>query len=237
MNKIAVIGGSCFAALKNLAITHSTAVVTPYGEPCAPLSYGILGEQEVVYLLRRGPHIAPHKINYRANIWALKEAGVETIIAIAAVTGIRDTFQIGDIVIPDQLIDYTYGRENTFIGEDPHIAPIDFAEPYSQKLREKIIEKANELNYPVFHQATYGITQGPRLETKAEIARLAKDGCHVIGMTGMPEAALARELNLNYACIALVVRKEETFLEQLPDLAFSEQRVQTLVEQVIVDKN
>lgn len=208
MNKIAVIGGSRLISLKNFAITHSTTMQTPYGAPSAPLNYGVVGEKEVVFLPRRGSELPmpPHKINYQANIWALRDAGVQTIIATAAVAGIGSTYQPGDLVLPDQLIDYTYGRENTFFGEDSPSAPVDFAEPYSEQLRQKVIHNANRLNIQVYHPATYGITQGPRYETLAEVKRLDRDGCHIVGMTGMPEAALARELGLHYVLIGIVVR-------------------------------
>ncbi len=239
MNKIAVIGGSHFASLKNLAITHSTSVKTPYGEPSAPLSYGILGNQEVVYLPRRGSQqpMPPHQINYRANIWALRDAGVQTVIATAAVAGIMDLFSAGDVVLPNQLIDYTYGRENTFLGES-EVTHVNFTEPYSEKLRQLILAQAQKLHFPIAKKATYGITQGPRLETAAEIERIARDGCHLVGMTGMPEAALARELGLDYACIALVVRKaavqEEIDQEKLSQ---GEKCVEDLVEAIILDES
>ncbi len=240
MNKVAVIGGSHFAALKNLSLTHSTSVITPFGEPSAPLSYGILGEQEVVYLPRRGSTepMAPHKINYRANIWALRDAGVQTVIATAAVAGIAADFKPGDLVIPDQLIDYTYGRENTFLGEEESVTHIDLALPYSENLRQIIIRKGKELNYQFETKATYGIMQGPRLETIAEAKMLASDGCHLVGMTGMPEAALARELGLDYACIALVVRygaSHTTAEADMARLATREKWVENLVEAIILD--
>lgn len=237
-NKIAVIGGSRFGMLKNLVITHSTAVSTPYGEPSAPLSYGILGEQEVVYLPRRGSTkpMPPHEINFRANIWALRDAGVKTVIATAAVAGIQDFFKPGDIVIPSQLIDYTYGRENTFLGEDSSVTHIYFGEPYNAHLREVMIKQAKQLGIDVYTEATYGITQGPRFETRAEIARLAKDGCQLVGMTGMPEAALARELELEYASIALVIRKaaDDTTPIDASRLETSDQNVEKLVEAIIM---
>lgn len=237
MNKIAVIGGSHFASLKNLVITHSTSVKTPYGEPSAPLSYGILGNQEVVYLPRRGSEhpMPPHQINYRANIWALRDAGVQTVIATAAVAGIMDLFSPGDVVLPNQLIDYTYGRENTFLGES-EVTHVNFTEPYSEKLRLQILQQAHKLQFPVAKKATYAITQGPRLETAAEIERISRDGCHLVGMTGMPEAALARELGLDYACIALVVRKaavQETIDQE--KLSIGEKWVEDLVEAIILD--
>lgn len=208
MSKVAVIGGSCFTSLKNLVITHSTAVKTPFGEPSAPLTYGILGEHEVVYLPRRGSIklMPPHQINYRANIWALRDAGVQTVIATAAVAGLLPDLHVGEVIIPDQLIDYTYGRDSTFLGEDSRVTHIEFSSPYSMLVRQKVMGCAESLNFKVLSQGTYAITQGPRYETQAEVHRLVQEGCHFVGMTGMPEAALARELELDYACIALVVR-------------------------------
>lgn len=239
MNKIAVIGGSHFASLKNLVITHSTSVKTPYGEPSAPLSYGILGNQEVVYLPRRGSQqpMPPHQINFRANIWALRDAGVQTVIATAAVAGIHD-FVPGDVVLPNQLIDYTYGRENTFLGEssESDVIHVNFTEPYSEKLRQQIITQAQKLGAKIATSATYAITQGPRFETAAEIERIARDGCHLVGMTGMPEAALARELGLDYACIALVVRKAPSITPfDASILSEGEKCVEDLVEAIILD--
>jgi len=209
MNKIAVIGGSHFTFLPHLDITHSTEVKTPFGDPSAPLGYGILGDQEVIYLPRRGPShaISAHKINYRANIWALRDAGVQTIIATAAVATVSDDYLLGDIIIPNQLIDYTYRRENSFMGSESSLTLRDFAEPYTEHLRQKIIAKATSLNYTVATQGIVGIMQGPRLETLAELKRYAQEGCDFLGMSGMPEAALARELDLDYACILQVVRK------------------------------
>ncbi len=240
MSKIAVIGGSHFAALQNLSLTHSTSVKTPFGEPSAPLSYGILGEHEVVYLPRRGSEspMPPHKINYRANIWALRDAGVQTVIATAAVATIVPEFAPGDLVIPNQLIDYTYGRDNTFVGEDDeNITHIDFAIPYSEALRQQIMRKAADLDYHFQTKATYGIVQGPRLETQAEAERLVKDGCHLVGMTGMPEAALARELGLDYACVAFVIRNAANLPQDADHsrIQARESWVENLVEAIILD--
>lgn len=238
MSKIAVIGGSRFGSLKNLAITHSTAVSTPYGEPSAPLSYGILGEQEVVYLPRRGSSrpMPPHEINFRANIWALRDAGVKTVLATAAVAAIPNTFEMGAVVLPSQLIDYTYGRENTFLGEDSGVTHIEFAEPYSEPLRQRLITIAKEKHLSISTDAVYGVTQGPRYETRAEIAKLAKDGCQLVGMTGMPEAALAKELDLDYVCIALVIRVAADLNTPINEsvLAKSDAIVEQLVETYIM---
>ena len=210
MRKVAVIGGSRLSAMQNLSITHSTTVKTPYGEPSAPLSYGLLGGQEVVYMPRRGgatEGVPPHKINYRANIWALRDAGVQHVIATNSVASLSLDHAIGDIVIPDQLIDYTYGRESTFFGDESSVSLIKFADPYSEALRNEAITFAHKLNIEVIGRGTFAITQGPRFETKAEIARIESDGCDLVGMTGMPEAALARELDLKYISVTLVVRR------------------------------
>lgn len=239
MNKIAVIGGSRFNILKNLRATHTTAVKTPYGEPSASLCYGILHDKEVVFIPRRGSQdpMPPHKINYRANIWALRDAGVKQIIATAAVGGITPRFVPKSLVIPSQLIDYTYGRENTFFGDDASISHVSFATPYNENLRQKIIQLADSkaINIPVIKEATYGITQGPRFETLAEIKRLERDGCDIVGMTGMPEAALARELELEYACIAIVIRQaaKQEVGDYSIDTSEQESMLEMLVEAII----
>lgn len=239
MNKIAIIGGSRFKALKKFAITHSTSVSTPYGEPSSPLHYGIIGEREVVFLPRRGcdAPMAPHNINYRANIWALRDAGVQTIIATAAVAGIGEQFQPGALVVPDQLIDYTYDRENTFLGGDGAISRVDFSKPYSELLREKITTHATRLKLSIYENATYGISQGPRFETLAEIKRLENDGCHLVGMTGMPEATLARELELDYALIAIVIRQAGQYTQSSNIEKFvsaGENALANLIENIVI---
>lgn len=244
MRKVAVIGGSRLANLNNLSVTHSTTVKTPYGEPSAPLSYGMLGDQEVVYMPRRGSETEgqpPHKINYRANIWALRDAGVQLVIATNSVAAINTDREIGDIVLPDQLIDYTYGRENTFFGDESSVSLIKFADPYDERLRGEAISVAHRLNTDVVADGTFGITQGPRFETKAEIARLERDRCDIVGMTGMPEASLARELDLNYMAITLVVRraagKEDGYNMKDPKLQSrlkeQERNIEKLIEAMI----
>jgi 5'-deoxy-5'-methylthioadenosine phosphorylase len=204
----AIIGGSGLGKIKSLQSSRREVVRTPYGDPSCPLSFGTLGDYDVVFLARHGAghRIAPHEINYRANIWALKEAGVTEIIAVAAVGGIDPDLKPGALVVPDQLIDYTYGRAHTFFqGPDQPVTHIDFTYPYSASLRDQLIRACQVVGHPTIAQGTYGACQGPRLETAAEIRRLARDGCSVVGMTGMPEAALARELGLAYACLAVVV--------------------------------
>lgn len=208
MPALAIIGGSGFTKLKALEIVHREVIHTPYGEPSAPLTHGLFGGKEVVFLPRHGTAhtIPPHKVNYRANIWALKHVGVKRIVGVAAVGGIGAEMAPGVIAIPNQIIDYTYGRDHTYFENDlSHVTHIDFTEPYSEPLRQKLLIAADASNVTVVAHGVYGATQGPRLETAMEINRLERDGCGLVGMTGMPETALARELGLDYACCAVVV--------------------------------
>lgn len=207
MSKLAIIGGTGLAHLSGLNIVDKQMVHTPFGAASAPLITGELCSQPVVFIARHGHGhtIPPHKINYQANIWALKSLGVERIIAVAAVGGITEKMGPKTIVIPDQLIDYTYGREHTFFSND--FSPerhIDFTNPYNNELREVMTSVGKGADCNVVSQGVYGATQGPRLETAAEINKLEKDGCDIVGMTGMPEAALARELEMEYATCAVV---------------------------------
>lgn len=207
MVDIAIIGGSGLDSLKGLEINKTEMLRTPYGDPSGPVIYGKVNGSDVVFLARHGPDhtIAPHKINYRANIHALKSIGVKNIIAVAAVGGITDQMQPGTMVIPDQIIDYTWSRKHTYFEDEPdQLLHIDFTRPYCESLREQLLEIASRIKLPVVAQATYAATQGPRLETAAEITRLQRDGCDLVGMTGMPEAALARELDICYASCCVV---------------------------------
>lgn len=207
MSVIAVIGGTGLTSLQGLEITGREIVQTPYGEPSGPLVHGKMAGQDIVFLPRHGAGhtIPPHKINYRANIWVLKHAGADQVIAVNAVGAIREDMQPGCLVIPDQIIDYTYSRVTTFFEEGlNNVVHIDFTEPYCAALRQHIIQAANSHQIKIITDGTYAATQGPRLETTAEINRLERDGCDLVGMTGMPEAALAREQELCYACIAVV---------------------------------
>lgn len=205
MTQLAIIGGTGLTQLSALTTLKHEKVDTPYGAPSAEFLIGQLNNTEVVFLARHGnPHtIAPHKINYRANIWGLKQLGVEQIVAVAAVGGITREMGPAHIAIPDQVIDYTYGRLHTFY-EDEAVTHIDFTNPYSQELRLRLIDAAAKARVSVTPTGTYGCTQGPRLETTAEIRRMERDGCDLVGMTGMPEAALARELGIAYAAICVV---------------------------------
>lgn len=207
MAELAIIGGTGLTSINDLEITRREMITTPFGEPSGPLVHGELYEHEVMFLPRHGSAhtIPPHKVNYRANIWALKEAGAINVIAINAVGAIRADMHPASLVIPDQIIDYTWSRTNTFFEEGlSQVIHIDFTEPYCQEMRNKIIAAAKHIDLPVFEAATYAAMQGPRLESAAEINRLERDACHIVGMTGMPETALARELELCYASIAVV---------------------------------
>lgn len=181
---------------------------TPYGPPSAPIVRGLLGGSEFFFLPRHGSghSIPPHRIDYRANIWALKACGAEHVVALAAVGGIGAAYGPRVLAIPDQIIDYTHGRSHSFFdGKEGEVAHIDFTRPYCEGLRRSLLDAAVKAGLDLVDGGTYGATQGPRLETAAEVRRLERDGCDLVGMTGMPEAALARELGLCYACCAFVV--------------------------------
>ena len=207
MAELAIIGGSGLSSLKMLEITAREFVHTPYGEPSSPLVIGTVCDKEVVFLARHGTShtIPPHRVNYRANMWALKQLGVQRVIAVAAVGGIRRDMLPGRVAFPDQIIDYTSSRNHTYFESDlTHVTHIDFTHPYCAQLRNELIANARAVGLDAVENGTYGATQGPRLETAAEIDRLERDGCAMVGMTGMPEAALARELELCYATCAVI---------------------------------
>jgi len=204
---LAILGGSGLTQLSGMTETRRVSARTAFGEPSGPLTLGRLGGREVLFLARHGDahSIAPHQINYRANIQALKDAGATQIAAVATVGGIRREFGPGALVVPDQIIDYSWGRASTFFdGPGAKVTHIDFTEPYTAALRARILAAAKACGEVVADGACYGNTQGPRLETAAEIARMERDGADLVGMTAMPEAALAREAGLDYAAIAVV---------------------------------
>ena len=208
MTVYAIIGGTGLTQLDGLTITAALNLDTPFGAPSAPVLRGEYAGREVLFLARHGqPHrIPPHQVNYRANLWALREAGAQAIVAVNAVGGIHPAMGTGHFCVPHQLIDYTAGRAHTFYeGELEHVTHVDFSHPYDAGLREKLSAALAAERCAASNHGVYGCTQGPRLETVAEIARMERDGCDIVGMTGMPEAALARELALPYACLALVV--------------------------------
>lgn len=243
MSDLAIIGGTGLTQLETLEILDREIVHTPYGEPSAPLTRGTLYGRNILFLPRHGygHTIPPHKINYRANIWALKQAGAKSIFSVAAVGGIRMGMKPGTLVVPDQVIDYTWSRVTTFFEEGlKQVTHIDFTEPYSKTFRQKILKAAQSANESVIDGATYAATQGPRLETAAEIDRLEKDGCDIVGMTGMPEAALARELELDYAACAVVANYAAgrgegkiTMKEIETELAAGMEKVARILEQLV----
>jgi 5'-methylthioadenosine phosphorylase len=203
----AILGGSGLTALDRFEITHRQIVRTPYGEPSGPVTFGRLNGVEVAFLARHGygHTLAPHEINYRANLWALREKGVKRILAVCTVGGIAPDFVTGALAVPDQIIDYTWGRKATFFeGAEQPVVHVDFTHPYDEALRAMVIAAAREAGIAPIDRGTYAAVQGPRLETAAEITRFDRDGADMVGMTGMPEAALARELELPYATIAVV---------------------------------
>ena len=204
----AIIGGTGLTQLDGLVLRDAKRIETPYGLPSADILRGHYVGGEVLFLARHGhPHrIPPHEVNYRANLWALKEAGAESVVAINAVGGIHAAMDAGHFCVPHQIIDYTYGRAHTFFeGELEQVTHVDFSYPYDESLRQRLVTALAAEGFAFSSHGIYGCTQGPRLETVAEIARMERDGCDIVGMTGMPEAVLARELELPYACLALVV--------------------------------
>jgi 5'-methylthioinosine phosphorylase len=205
---IAVIGGSGLTQLQNLEITHRKIVRTPFGEPAGPITFGEIKGHKLVFLARHGygHTLAPHEINYRANMWALQAQGATDVIAVCTVGGIAAGLGAGAIVVPDQIIDYTWGRPSTYFeGAEQPVVHIDFTHPYDEGLRTLALNSATDAGISVVNAGTYAATQGPRLESKAEIDRFERDGATMVGMTGMPEAALARELKMGYVHIAVVV--------------------------------
>jgi len=202
---VALIVGSGFAQLGLEVLTRSPTK-TPYGEPSSPVLTVRIGERRLACIARHGEQhaFAPHEINYRANIWALQQRGVRTCIALNTVGAIAPGFLPGELAVPDQLIDYTSGRAATFAAAGGPVVHVDFTEPFAPLLRGRVAAAIVACGYSV-RGGTYGVTQGPRLETAAEIDRLARDGCAMVGMTAMPEAVLAREIGIDYAVCALAV--------------------------------
>jgi 5'-methylthioinosine phosphorylase len=197
----------------------------------------------VVFLPRHGTAhtIPPHEVNYRANLWALQHIGITKIIAVAAVGGITAAMVPSALVIPDQIIDYTWSRQHTFFqGDLTKVTHVDFTRPYSEELRTTLLQAGRAAELNLHDGGTYGATQGPRLETAAEITRMERDGCDIVGMTGMPEAALARELDLSYAACAVVANwaagrgAGEISMDDIErNLKVGMDRLRALLEQVI----
>ena len=242
---LAIIGGSSLDRLSALADVRRVDMATPstpYGAPSGPLIFGKLAGRDIVFLARHGENhsVPPHKINYRANLWALQAHAVTQVVAVVTVGGIGTHFTAGALAVPDQIIDYTWGRASTFFdgevgGDRALVKHIDFTRPYDEPLRQCILRAAQRVEIPLHDGGTYATTQGPRLETAAEIQRLARDGAHMVGMTGMPEAALARELNLHYSALALVVNAAAGTgaSAQAIDLPAAEALARTAMAQVV----
>jgi 5'-deoxy-5'-methylthioadenosine phosphorylase len=206
---LGLIGGTGLSTLPGLETLRAHAVDTPYGQPSMAIEEGVFAGRPLFFLHRhggRGRPVPPHRVNYRANIWALRELGVTRIVAVNAVGAINPQLRPGKLVIPDQLIDYSWGREHSFDdGSSGELLHIDFTEPFDEQLRKALLAAGSEAGVGCVDSAVLAVTQGPRLETAAEVQRLARDGCDLVGMTAMPEAALARELALPYASVCMIV--------------------------------
>ena len=245
---LAILGGSGFDQLANMQVTRRRAVHTQYGKPSGALVFGTVRGRKVVFLPRHGPGhtIPPHEVNYRANIWALHAQKVKDVVSVASVGGIRADLGPGTLVVPDQIIDYTHGRQSTYVTRTGRgVTHIDFTRPYCEAMRQRLIRAAQAVGEALVPGATYAATQGPRLETAAEINRLERDGAHVVGMTGMPEAALAREIGLCYAAIAVVVNhaagrgasERAIRLDDIGDVSRSAMaRVRAILDQLAADQ-
>ena len=204
---LAIIGGTGVYRLASLQDVQAVQGDTPYGPPSGPVRVGTLAGRRVAFLARHGEghSLPPHRVNYRANLWQLKSIGAQRVLAINTVGGITERFGPRVLALPDQLIDYTWGRTSSFWdGEGGEVLHVDFGDPYTPSLRDAVRDAAARASVTLVDGGCYGATQGPRLETRAEIARMRRDGCDLVGMTGMPEAGLARELGLDYACLAVV---------------------------------
>lgn len=205
---LGIIGGTGLTQLANLEITHRQVARTPYGEPSGALTFGRICGQDVIFLARHGygHTIPPHAVNYRANLWALKDHGVDRVVSVATVGGIHPGLIPGTLAIPDQIIDYTHGRAASYFANgDKPVTHLDFTFPYCQAMRTALLQAAARAGISLRDGGVYGAVQGPRLETAAEINRIERDGADMVGMTGMPEAYLARELELCYAAVGAVV--------------------------------
>jgi len=242
---LGIIGGTGLTQLFNLEITHRQVVRTPFGDPSGALTFGKLNRRDVVFLARHGygHTIPPHEVNYRANIWALHSEGASPIVSVASVGGIRSDLPPGALAIPHQVLDYTWGRKHTFFeGPDQPVTHVDFTHPYCEELRASLLRAAAAAGQAIVNSGVYAATQGPRLESAAEIDRLERDGADMVGMTGMPEAALAREIGLRYAAVAVVVNhaagrgdsSEAIHLEQINAvLKASMVKVRLLLEKLV----
>lgn len=241
MIKAGIIAGSGFYKIDGVKVIEERTVTTPYGRPSDVYRICEFSGKEFAFIARHGsPHrLPPHKVNYRANIWGFKDLGVERILSVNAVGGINRMLQPGDIVIADQVIDMTHGRESTFY-DGPEVVHIDFTMPYCPELRGSLFEAGRKNNIPVRESATYLSSNGPRLESKAEISFYSQIGGDIVGMTGMPEASLAREIELCFAKVCVVTNyaagiSEEklTVTEVVDTMKVSTQKVKTLLMETL----
>lgn len=224
MTKVAVIGGSGLHNLPQMEDHRTVTVETPWGEPSAPFECGRIGDVEVVFLSRHGTEKRkpPHMVNYRANMWAINEFKPDFVVGFGSVGSVLQEDGPGTLAVPDQLIDYTWGRECSYnLGDSETILHVDFTNPFDEDVRELLLSAAEELDYTIVDGGVYGVTQGPRLETAAEVERMARDGVHYIGMTLMPEAGLARELGLRYAMVSQVVNYAAGRYESVEKIDFA----------------
>jgi len=220
---IAIIGGTGLDQLDGLHIEEKLVVNTPYGSPSAPILKGNFHGKPVYFLARHGEHHEwpPHRVNYRANMFALKKLNVEQVIAVNAVGGIHHDMGPAVISVPDQIIDYTWGRIHTYSDDETSpLEHIDFTFPYADRTRELLVRAGDAAGISVLARGVYGCTQGPRLETAAEIVRMRRDGCDLVGMTAMPEAPLAREIGLDYASLCVVANWAAGCTDELITMEF-----------------
>ena len=233
---LAIIGGTGLTQMQGIELLAERSPYTALGQASSPVTEARLEGQPLLFIARHGhPHrLPPHRVNYRANLLALQAAGASQVIAVNAVGGIDPALTPPTLVLPDQIIDYTWGRDSTYHdGDYLPLDHIDFSFPYSYEMRLRLLAAAREAGVALVDGGTYAATQGPRLETAAEILRLRQDGCTLVGMTGMPEAALARELNLPYACLALVVNPAAGLRDQEITLEEMQQALDAGIDQVL----
>lgn len=246
---LGIIGGTGLTELANLTVSKRLIVRTPYGEPSQPLVFGEINGKQVVFLARHGGGhtIPPHAVNYRANLWALHSVGVCNLLAVATVGGVARNLVPGDIVLPNQILDYTYGRNNTYHdGIELPVRHIDFTHPYSEMMRTQCLQAADKVGHRLVDGGVYACVQGPRLETAAEIDRYERDGATLVGMTGMPEAVLARELGMEYAALCPVANyaagrgdsaQAIHFEQVMPLLQQTMEKVRALIAQFLTDNH
>ncbi len=202
--RIGIIGGSGLYDMEGMQIIDTIDLDTPFGKPSEPLTLATTGSREVVFLPRhgKGHRIPPHRINYRANIYAMKQAGVQQIISVSAVGSLREDIRPGDFIIVDQFVDRTHGRQTTFF-DGPVVAHVSMADPVCPALRQRLIRACDAREIRVHTTGTYMVMQGPQFSSRAESELYRQWGMDIIGMTNMPEAKLAREAEICYATVAM----------------------------------